>query len=100
MKENKKNFKKYSGALDEVKNIDIYKYNLKDETNDTKKHLGFVIGDEFNYSKIVTNNNDTGVDSYSFTSLCLQAIKEQQELIENLQKQINELKESDNKCKK
>lgn len=100
LEKNKKNFEKYSGALDEVKNIDIYKYNLKDETNDTKKHLGFVIGDEFNYSKIVTNNDDTGVDTYSFTSLCLQAIKEQQELIENLQKQINELKESDNKCKK
>lgn len=100
LKENKKNFEKYSGALDEVKNIDIYKYNLKDETDDTKKHLGFVIGDEFNYSKIVTSDNNKGVDTYSFTSLCLQAIKEQQELIENLQKQINELKESDNKCKK
>lgn len=100
LKENKKNFKKYSGALDEVKNIDIYKYNLKNETDDTKKHLGFVIGDEFNYSKIVTSDNNKGVDTYSFTSLCLQAIKEQQELIENLQKQINELKESDNKCKK
>ena len=95
LKENKKNFKKYSGALDEIKKIDIYKYNLKDETDDTKKHLGFVIGDEFNYSKIVTSNNNKGVDTYSFTSLCLQAIKEQQELIENLQKQINELKESD-----
>lgn len=100
LKENKKNFEKYFGALDEVKNIDIYKYNLKDETNDTKKHLGFVIGDGFNYSEIVTSDNNKGVDTYSFTSLCLQAIKEQQELIENLQKQINELKESDNKCKK
>lgn len=100
LKENKKNFEKYSGALDEVKNIDIYKYNLKDETDDTKKHLGFVIGDGFNYSEIITSDNNKGVDTYSFTSLCLQAIKEQQELIENLQKQINELKESDNKCKK
>lgn len=93
LKENKKNFEKYSGALEEIKNIDIYKYNLKNEENDSKKHLGFVIGDDFNYSKVVTSDDNKGVDNYSFTSLCLQAIKEQQEQIENLQKQVNELKE-------
>lgn len=93
LKENKKNFEKYNGALKEIKNIDIYKYNLKNEEDNSKKHLGFVIGDDFNYSKIVTSNNNKGVDNYSFTSLCLQAIKEQQEQIETLQNQINELKE-------
>lgn len=93
LKENKKNFEKYSGALEEIKNIDIYKYNLKDEENDSKKHLGFVIGDDFNYSKVVTSDDNKGVDNYSFTSLCLQAIKEQQEQIESLQKQVSELKE-------
>lgn len=93
LKENKKNFEKYSGALEEIKNIDIYKYNLKNEENDSKKHLGFVIGNDFNYSKVITSDDNKGVDNYSFTSLCLQAIKEQQEQIENLQKQVNELKE-------
>ena len=93
LKENKKNFEKYSGALEEIKNIDIYKYNLKDEEDDSKKHLGFVIGDDFNYSKVVTSGDNKGVDNYSFTSLCLQAIKEQQEQIESLQKQVSELKE-------
>lgn len=87
----KKNFEKFDGALEEIKNIDIYKYNLKSEEDNCKKHLGFVIGDEFNYSKLVTNSEDKGVDNYSFTSLCLQAIKEQQEEIDLLNKKINDI---------
>ena len=87
----KKNFEKYTGALEEIKNIDIYKYNLKNEKDSDKKHLGFVIGDDFNYSKVVTSNDNKGVDNYSFTSLCLQAIKEQQEKIELLEKQLNDI---------
>ena len=87
----KKNFEKFNGALEEIKNIDIYKYNLKNEKNDSKKHLGFVIGKDFNYSEVVTSNDNKGVDNYSFTSLCLQAIKEQQEKIELLEKQLNDI---------
>lgn len=88
----KKNFEKYTGALEEIENIDVYKYNLKSEEDTTKKHLGFVIGNDFNYSKVITNNDDTGVDIYSMTSLCLQAIKEQQQEIEKLKEEINSLK--------
>lgn len=99
LEENKKNFEIYNDALKEIKNIDIYKYNLKDEKDGSKKHLGFVIGDNFNYSKLVTSSDNRGVDNYSFTSLCLQAIKEQQEQIEALQNQINELKEMINNGK-
>ena len=96
LKESKKNFEKYSGALNEIKKIDIYKYNLKDENDNDKKHLGFVIGDDFNYSQLVTSPQNNGVDNYSFTSLCLQAIKEQQKVIENMQKQIDKLKGGNN----
>ncbi len=92
LKEHKKNFEKYAGALEEIKNIDVYKYNLKSEEDGSKKHLGFVIGDGFNYSKTVTSQDNTGVDIYSMTSLCLQAIKEQQEEIEKLKEEINSLK--------
>lgn len=96
--EKKKNFSKYEGALEEIKKIDIYKYNLKFESDDTKKHLGFVIGEGYNYSEVITDNKNEGVDNYSMTSLCLQAIKEQQKIIEDLQKKINSIimdKESD-----
>lgn len=86
--EEKKDFEKYEGALKELENIDIYKYRMKNE--DGKKHIGFVIGDDFKYSKEVTNQNNDGVDVYSFVSLCCQAIKELQKEIKELRGKINE----------
>lgn len=90
MEELKKNFEKYTNALDVIKNIDIYKYNYKNEKDGTKKHIGFIIGDNYNYSKEITSKNNDGVDIYSFISLCCQAIKEQQEEIEELKNKIKE----------
>lgn len=85
----KKNFEKMkNNALEILKQIDIYKYNLKGEENSTKKHIGFVIGDNYSYSEEVTSNENDGVDIYSFVSVCCKAIQEQQE-------QIEELKEKD-----
>lgn len=95
--EQKKNFEKLEdNAIAIIKNIDIYKYNLKSEDDTDKKHIGFVIGDGYNYSEEVTSLDNKGVDNYSFTSLCCKAIQEQQEIIESLQKQIKELKEANN----
>ena len=89
----KKNFEKLENALDIIKKVDIYKYNLKSEKDTDKKHIGFVIGDTYNYSKELTSKENDGADIYSLASCCLQAIKEQQEIIENLQNEIKELKE-------
>ncbi len=89
--ENKKNFEKYSGALEEIANIDIYKYNLKNEKNTDKKHLGFVIGDKFNYSQEITTKNNDQVDLYSMISLCMQGLKEQQKIINKLEQKIVDL---------
>lgn len=86
--EEKKDFEKYQGALKELENIDIYKYRMKNEEG--KKHIGFVIGDDFKYSKEVTNQENDGVDIYSFVSLCCQAIKELQEEIKELKENKNE----------
>lgn len=92
--EQKKNFEKLQdGAVDILKNIDIYKYNLKCEKVTDKKHIGFVIGDKYNYSKEVTSLDNTGVDNYSFTSLCCKAIQEQQEMIEKLENRIKEMED-------
>lgn len=92
--EQKKNFEKLQdGAVDILKNIDIYKYNLKCEKATDKKHIGFVIGDKYNYSKEVTSLDNTGVDNYSFTSLCCKAIQEQQEMIEKLENRIKEMED-------
>lgn len=91
--EKKKNFEKLQdNALDIIKKIDIYKYNLKSEKDTDKKHIGFVIGKDYNYSKEVTSIDNTGVDNYSFTSLCCKAIQEQQKQIEELNTKIIQLK--------
>lgn len=86
LESSKKNIERMSdNALSIIKKIDIYRYNLKDEQDINKKHIGFVIGKEYNYSKEVTSIDDEGVDVYSFVSLCCKAIQEQQEEIEQLQ---------------
>ena len=90
----KKNFEKLDNALDIIKNTDIYKYNFKTEDDKSKKHIGLVIGKKYKYPKEVTIN-DEGVDVYALTSICCQAIKEQQEQIEKLKKEIEKLKESE-----
>lgn len=92
LKEKKKNFEKLKSGLDIIKNIDIYKYNLKEENDDDKKHIGFVIGDKYKYSKEITSKDNCGVDAYSFISVCCKAIQEQQEQIETLKKEIDSLK--------
>ena len=92
--EYKKDFEKLENALDIIKNIDIYKYHMKDDKDTDKKHIGFVIGDKFNYSKEVTSKNNDGVDIYALASVCCKAIQEQQEQIKELQEKIKRL-ESD-----
>lgn len=95
LEQHKKNIEKLSNAIEEIKKTDIYQYNWKSESNDKKKHLGFVIGKNFNYSHLITAENEKGkeigVDNYSMISLCLQAIKEQQVIIEKLEIKINTL---------
>lgn len=92
----KKNFEMLENALKILKQTDIYKYNLNWQNDNDKKHIGFVIGDKFKYSKAITsvdeNGNEIGVDLYSMVSVLWKAVQEQQDIIENLQKQINELK--------
>lgn len=89
--EKKKNFELYQDALSEIAKIDIYKYNLVDEQDGDKKHIGFVIGDKFNYSEEITNQENNQVDLYSMISMCMQGLKEQQEIIKKLEKRIEVL---------
>jgi tyrosine-protein phosphatase YwqE len=91
----KKNIEKYlDNASDIVKNSEIYKYNFKSEDDTARKHIGFVIGDEGgNYKtpdEVVSNGE--GIDTYTMTSILWKAVQEQQEIIEQMQKEINELK--------
>lgn len=94
LEESKKNFEKLQdNALDILRTIDIYKYNLKNEQDTDKKHIGFVIGDNYNYSKEVTSLDNKGVDNYSFTSLCCKAIQELSRKVEELENKLKEKEE-------
>ena len=84
----KKNFVLLDNALQIVKDTDIYKYNFKFEDDKSKKHIGFVIGDDFNYRKELTSLDNDGVDVYSMASVLWQAVKEQQKEIEELKERI------------
>lgn len=92
--ESKKNFEKFT--LEEAKeilnNTDIYKYNLKTQDDKGKKHIGFVIGDDYNYSEKITSEKNDGANIYSMTSVLYTVVKEQQKQIEELQQEIKELK--------
>lgn len=91
LEESKKNFEKLESGLSIIKDIDIYKYNLKSEEDNTKKHIGFVIGDEYKYSKEVTSSNNEGVDIYSFVAICCKAIQELIEKNKELEQRIEKL---------
>lgn len=92
LQETKKNFQLLENGIEIIKNADLYKYHLKTQQDDEKKHIGLVIGDEYKTPKEVLNNENTGVDLYSMTSVAWQAIKEQQEQIELLKQEIELLK--------
>ena len=66
---------------------------MKTQNNDDKKHIGFVIGDNYKYSEEITSGENEGVDIYSMVSVCFKAIQEQQEQIKMLKNEINQLKE-------
>ena len=100
--EMKKNIQKYTEkAIEVVKNTDIYKFNYKTEKDTNKKCVGFIIGEDYKYSKELTstdeNGKEIGANLYSMISIAYKAIQEQQEQIEQLQlkdKQKDELIQS------
>jgi hypothetical protein len=84
----KKNFEKLENALDIVKDVDIYKYNMKDEKETDKKHIGFVIGENFKYREEITSKSNEEAELYSMISVLWKAVQEQQKEIEELKKVI------------
>lgn len=89
LKEIKKNFEKLKNAKEILSSVDIYKYNLKEEKDNDKKHIGFVISHDFNYSKEITSKDNKSVDLYSMISVLWQVVKEQQEEIDKLKEVIS-----------
>lgn len=90
LEKDKKNFKKFENALDIIKKADVYSYNWKNDDDSDKKQYGLVIGKKYNTPKEFLSKDGKGINTYSMISICLQAIKEQQEEIDELKKLIKE----------
>ena len=73
----KKNIAHYNkDALEIILNSNIYSYNLKTEKNTEKKHIGFVIGNNYKTPKEVINNEGNAIDLYSCIGILWKAMQE------------------------
>lgn len=92
----KTNIKKYEdNAIELIKNNNVYQYNFKTEKDKTKKHIGFIIpdiGGDYKIPNEIISQSGKAIDTYSMTSILWKAVQEQQELIEQMKKEIEELK--------
>lgn len=89
----KKNISKFNEkALDIINNSDIYNYHFKTDDDNSKKHVGLIIGENYNTPKEITSNTNDGIDLYSMTSVAWKAIQEQQKQIEELNTKFLKLK--------
>lgn len=88
----KKNISHYNeNALETILNSDIYSYNLKTEKDTDKKHIGFVIGDNYKTPKEVMNNEGNAIELYSAIGILWKGIQEQQKRIEELENKLKEV---------
>ena len=89
----KKNIREYDKeALKIVKSGDIYSYNFKTEKDTDKKHIGFIIGSKYRTSSEILTEKSDGIDMYSMSSIMWKAIQELSTKVEELQKEVKELK--------
>ncbi len=91
----KKNIAPLKNSLDKLKNITGYTYNWKDSARDTSEQIGFIAQEiEKEFPQLV-KTDDKGMKSVAYanmTPVLLEAIKEQQQQIDDLKKAIEELK--------
>lgn len=97
LEEYKKNIKKYDdNAINIIKNTDIYNFNFNNEKENNQRHIGFIIGQNYRTSEKILSKDKNGIDYSNVSSILWKAIQEQQVLIENLQKEVEELKNGEN----
>ncbi len=75
---------------DEALHTRLAEYRYKTESQETPRHLGFIIDDMPNASPAVQADK-THVDLYGYTSMLLATVQEQQRQIDDLKKQVDAL---------
>lgn len=87
--ENKKDIVELEdGMLDKILQAKAYKYRFRD-ADDGRDRLGLVIGRE-TPEEVISAGGET-VDIYSFATMLMKAMQEQQEQIEDLKRRLDEL---------
>lgn len=90
--EYKKNIEPLKNAKDIIKNADIYKYNMKGETQRLeRKSYGVVIGDGYKTPIEILSKDNKTVNLYSMISIEWRATQELIEEIESLKEKITAL---------
>lgn len=87
----KKNIELFHEGLDLINRSDFYLYNYKTENDNDKKHIGLVIGKDYNTPEEFMNNEKDSIDLYSFVSACGDAIKTLSEKNKILEERIEVL---------
>ena len=93
----KKNINKCNiKALDLINKADVHEFNYKEENDKDKKHIGFIIGSGYNTPEEFISNDGKGIDTSNVIGILVKAIQEQQAQIEELKKEMEELKNGKN----
>jgi hypothetical protein len=75
----------------EAVSTSLARYHYKGEPDAQKKHLGFIIDDQPESSPAIASDQ-THVDEYGYTSMLLAAVQEQQTQIEELKREVADMK--------
>lgn len=85
----KKNIAKFNvKALDIIEKADIYEYNLKAEKNLSKKHIGFIIGANYNTPKEIINKEGDAIELYSAIGILWKGIQEASKRLDDLEQNL------------
>ena len=91
----KKNISQLENSLDKIQKIRGVNYNWIEEKDDTKKQIGFIAQEiEDTFPELVETNKDNikTLKYMNFVAVLTEGMKEQQKMIQNLQKEVEELK--------
>jgi len=91
----KKDIVEQKNNLSLIKDTTIYSFLYKGEDENNKKHIGLVIGEKYNTPKEVITEDGNAINLNDMCGVMWGAIKEQQEIIEDLQRRIEKLERND-----
>lgn len=89
----KKNIEELGDTIDIIANSKVYKFNYKTEDDNDKKHVGFVIGENYNTPSEIIDDGGKGINLYTMASIEWKALQKCIIMLKDLEKRISELEE-------